>query len=154
MSAKSLVDQEILKKCSLYPNYVEAKPGFRNHWYPTLFSHELAEGEFKSHDILADRILLNRIEGKVYAVRDRCSHRSVPFSKKPECYKKGTITCWYHAFTYDVTDGKLVDIITNPRSNLIGQVYLQTFPVQEAKGIIFVFLGDIKPPPTGLKKLH
>lgn len=147
MSVKPLVDEEILKKCSLYPDYVEAKLGFRNHWYPTLFSDELAEGEFKSHEILGDRLLLTRVDGQVYAVRDRCLHRGVPFSRKPECYKKGTITCWYHAFTFDMTDGRLVDIITNPRSNLIGQVSIPSFAAQEAKGLIFVFMGDIEPPP-------
>jgi carbazole 1,9a-dioxygenase terminal dioxygenase component len=146
MSAKPLVDPAILEKCSLYPGYVEAKLGFKNHWYPTLFSDELTEGEFKAFEILGDRILLNRVDDKVYAVRDRCLHRGVPFSKKPECYKKGTITCWYHAFTFEMATGNLCDIITNPRSNLIGKVQIQSFPVEEAKGIIFVFMGDIEPP--------
>ena len=91
---KPLVDPDILEKCSLYPDYVEGKLGFRNHWYPTLLSEELAEGEFKAHEILGDRLLLTRVDGEVFAVRDRCLHRGVPFSRKPECYKKGTITCW------------------------------------------------------------
>lgn len=146
MQEKPLVDPEILKKCSLYPDYVEAKLGFRNHWYPTLFSHELEEGAFKAHPILGDRLLLTRVDGKVYAVRDRCPHRGVPFSCKPESFKKGTITCWYHAFTFKLATGELCDIITNPRSNLIGKVHIPIFPVKEAKGIIFIFMGDIEPP--------
>ncbi len=146
MSAKPLVDPAILQKCSLYPNYVEAKLGFRNHWYPTLLSEELAEGEFKAHEILGDRLLLTRVDGEVFAVRDRCLHRGVPFSRKPECYKKGTITCWYHAFTFEMATGKLVDIMTNPRSNLIGKTGIAAFPVQEAKGLIFIFMGDAEPP--------
>ena len=56
------------------------------------------------------------------------------------------MTCWYHAFTFEMASGKLVDIITNPRSNLIGKVEIPVFPVQEAKGIIFIFMGDIEPP--------
>ena len=147
MPRKPLVDPEILAKCSLYPGYVEAKLGFRNHWYPSLFSHELGEGEFRAHEILGDRLLLSRVDGQVFAIRDRCPHRGVPFSKKPECYKKGTVTCWYHAFTFEMESGKLVDIITNPRSNRIGKVEVASFPVQEAKGIIFIFMGDIEPPP-------
>ena len=146
MPHKPLVDPEILKKCSLYPDYVEAKLGFRNHWYPTLFSHELNEGEFKAFPILGDRLLLTRVDGKVYAVRDRCLHRGVPFSRKPECHKKGTITCWYHAFTFKMDTGELCDIITNPRSNLIGKVSIPSFPIEEAKGIIFAFMGDIDLP--------
>jgi len=143
---RSLVEPHILEKCSLYPDYVEAKLGFRNHWYPTLFSHELAEGEFKTHEILGDRLLLSRVDGKVFAVRDRCAHRGVAFSHKPECYKKGTITCWYHGFTYKLASGELCDIITNPRSNLIGRSKIPTYSVEESKGIIFVFIGDIDPP--------
>lgn len=146
MPAKPLVDPEILKKCSLYPDYVEAKLGFRNHWYPTLFSHELAEGEFKAFPILGDRLLFTRVDGRVYAVRDRCLHRGVPFSRKPECYRKGTITCWYHGFTFKMASGELCDIITNPRSNLIGRAHIASFPAQEAKGLIFAFVGDIEPP--------
>ncbi|NKB37954.1 MAG: Rieske 2Fe-2S domain-containing protein [Gammaproteobacteria bacterium] len=142
---KPLVDPDILEKCSLYPDYVEAKLGFRNHWYPTLLSEELAEGEFKAHEILGDRLLLTRVDGEVFAVRDRCLHRGVPFSRKPECYKKGTITCWYHAFTFDMASGELVDIMTNPRSNLIGKTGIAAFPVQEAKGLIFIFMGDDEP---------
>ncbi len=147
MSRKHMVAPEILEQCSTYRDYVEAKLGFRNHWYPTLFSHELKEGEFVQHRMLGDKLLLTRIDGEVLAVRDRCLHRGVPFSRKPECYKKGTITCWYHGFTYDLRSGKLCDIITNPQSNMIGQASIPVYPVQEAKGLIFVFIGDIEPPP-------
>ena len=143
---RGFVDPAILEKCSLYPDYVEAKLGFRNHWYPTVFSDELAEGAFLSHEILGDRILLSRVDGQVFAVRDRCAHRGVAFSRKLECYKKGTITCWYHGFTYKMDSGELCDIITNPDSNLIGRSSIPSYPVEESKGLIFVFMGDIEPP--------
>ncbi len=74
MSDEAGVNPDILKKCQQYSAYVEAKLGFRNHWYPTLFSDELAEGEFRSHPLLGDRLLLSRVDGKVLAVRDRCLH--------------------------------------------------------------------------------
>ena len=50
--------------------------------------------------LLGENILLKRIDGKVYAIRDRCLHRGVQLSRKLECYTKDTITCWYHGFTY------------------------------------------------------
>ncbi len=142
-----LVDPGILKQCAAFPQYIEAKLGFRNHWYLTIFSHELREGEFAAHSILGDRLLMSRVNGRVYAVRDRCTHRGVPFSRKPECFKKGTVTCWYHAFTYSFETGELVAILTAPNSNQIGRRRIQTFPVEEAKGLVFVFIGDIEPPP-------
>ena len=71
----------------------------------------------------------------------------VPFSARPECYSANTVTCWYHGFTYDVRDGKLVAIITDPDSPLIGKLSLKTYQVEERKNVIFVFVGDGDPPP-------
>jgi carbazole 1,9a-dioxygenase terminal dioxygenase component len=141
------VDPAVLAKCALYPQYIEAKLGFRNHWYPTLLSGELKEGEFRPFEVLGDRLLLTRNGGKVLAVRDRCLHRGVPFSRKVECYKPGTVTCWYHGFTYRMDNGELIDIITHPKSNMIGRQRIPAFQTQEASGLIFVFMGDITPPP-------
>lgn len=144
---EQLVNPDVLRQCAAFPQYIEAKLGFRNHWYPTIFSSELGEGEFVAHSLLGDRLLMSRVEGRVYAIRDRCIHRGVPLSRKPECYRKGTVTCWYHAFTYDLATGELVAILTAPNSNQIGRRRIRTFPVQEAQGIVFVFVGDIEPPP-------
>ncbi len=147
MTREPLVDPDVVRKCAAFPEYIEAKLGFRNHWYPTLFSDEVREGEFVAHRILGDRVLMTRVDGHVYAIRDRCSHRGVPFSRKPECFKKGTVTCWYHAFTYSMETGELVAILTSPNSNQIGRRRIPTFPAQEAKGLVFLFMGDIAPPP-------
>lgn len=141
------VDPAILDKVRGWRTYVEAKLGFRNHWYPALFAHEVQEGVPREVTLLGESILLNRIDGQVHALRNRCLHRGVKFSKKPECYKKGTITCWYHGWTYDWKDGRVIDIITNPSSALIGKERLRTYAVQEAKGLVFVFVGDGEPPP-------
>ena len=127
--------------------YLEASLGFRNHWYPALFSAELAEGEVKGVRLLGEAVLLKRIEGLVFAVQDRCLHRGVPFSARPECHTKNTISCWYHGFTYDLRDGALVAIITDPESSLVGKLRLKTYSVQEQKGMVFAFIGDIEPPP-------
>ncbi|HLY66456.1 MAG TPA: Rieske 2Fe-2S domain-containing protein, partial [Chloroflexota bacterium] len=126
--------------------YLEAELGFRNHWYPACFSHELSDGQARGEQLLGERILLKRIDGRAYAVQDRCLHRGVPLSVRPECHSKNTISCWYHGFTYDLRDGALVAIITDPESSLIGKFQLRTYPVQEHQGLLFVFVGDIDPP--------
>jgi carbazole 1,9a-dioxygenase len=141
-----LVEPKVLDRIKGWRPYVEAKLGFRNHWYPALFAHELAEGSPVEVTLLGESILVNRIDGQPRAIRNRCLHRGVKFSQRPECYRKGTITCWYHGFTYDWNDGALVDIVTNPSSKLIGRHRLRTYPVQEAKGLVFVFVGDQPPP--------
>lgn len=125
--------------------YIEAKLGFRNYWYPALLSHELADDRPVGVRLLGENILLRRVEGRVYAVHDQCPHRGVRFSRKPECYTADTITCWYHAFTFSFRDGGLVEILTEPGSNLVGKLALKTYPVTEAQGIVFVYIGDGAP---------
>jgi carbazole 1,9a-dioxygenase len=130
--------------------YFEADLGFRNHWYPAFFSRQLAEGECRGQVMLGERILFKRIDGKVYAMEDRCLHRGVALSVRPECYTKNTISCWYHGFTYDFRDGNLCAIITDPESPLINRNKLKTYPVEEHKNMVFAFIGDEKPHPIAL----
>ena len=143
-------------KPSPWQGYLDAGLGFRNHWYPAFFSHELKEadtsaglgepvGHFQCRVILGERILFRRIDGQVYAIHDQCIHKGVPFSKKPECYTRETLTCWYHGFTYDLKSGELVNIITDPQSPLIGRHRTRSYPVRETQGMVFVFIGDDEP---------
>lgn len=143
------VDEGLLSRATGWRNYLEAKLGFRNHWYPIRFSHEIAESSPVAAQVLGEKILLNRIEGRVYAIRDRCIHRGVPLSAKLECHTKHTVTCWYHGFTYRFDSGELVNIIGVPHSKLIGKRHIRTFPIREAQGVVFVFVGDEdrEPPP-------
>lgn len=127
--------------------YIEAALGFRNHWYPAFFGAILAEGAVHGAEILGERILFKRIDGKVHAIEDRCAHRGVPLSVRPECFSKNTISCWYHGFTYDVRTGALVAVITDPECPLIGKLSLRSYPVEERQGLVFVFVGDRAPPP-------
>lgn len=136
------VDPAILDRVRVGREYVAAKFGFRNHWYPALFSREIAEDEVKPVELLGEKIVLKRIDGHVYGIRDRCLHRGVQFSRKPECYTKDTLTCWYHGFTYRFDTGLLCDIVGAPQSAVIGKRRIRTYPVQEAKGLVFVFVGD------------
>ncbi len=149
MSSDSFVDEELATKAGPWRPYFSAKVGFRNHWYPAFYSKEIAEGETRTQKLLGENILFKRIEGKVYAMRDRCIHRRVRLSDKVECHTKGTISCWYHGFTFRWNDGVLCDIISVPESNIIGKKKIQTYPIEETKGAVFVFVGDpdFKAPP-------
>ena len=142
-----MVNEDVLKKTKQWRGYVQAKLGFRNHWYPIFFSSEVKEGKPVSTKLLGENVLINRIDGGVFVIKDRCLHRGVPLSKKLESYTKDTITCWYHAWTYQWKDGLLCDILTDPGSRRVGKFKLKTYAAQEAKGLIFVFMGDIDPPP-------
>ena len=46
--------------------YFQAALGFRNHWYPAFFGNQLAEGECRGQELLGERVLFKRIDGRVY----------------------------------------------------------------------------------------
>ena len=68
----------------LWQPYLEAALGFRNHWYPAFFGNQLAEGQCRGQEMLGERLLFKRIDGKVYAIEDRCAQPGVQHSKRPE----------------------------------------------------------------------
>ncbi len=130
-----------------WARYLEAALGLRNYWYPAFFSIELKEGETRAEEICGERIIFKRVNGEVYGVEDRCLHRGVTLSSRPECFTENTLTCWFHGFTYDVRDGKLVQILSQPGSQLIGKVGLKSYPIREAFRQVFVYIGDGEPVP-------
>ena len=142
MVEDSFVEEELLSHVKVWRDYFAAKVGFKNHWYVACFSRELAEGDTITRTVLGENLLLRRIRGKVYAMKDRCIHRGVKLSEKVDCYTDGTITCWYHGFTFRWTDGMLTNIVGAPASKLIGNHRIKVYPTEEAQGLIFVFVGD------------
>jgi nitrite reductase/ring-hydroxylating ferredoxin subunit len=130
------------KTQSQYQPYKDADWGFINHWYPALFSEELQEDSVEGIQICGVPIMLRRIKGKVYALKDQCLHRGVRLSAKPMCLSDSTISCWYHGFTYDLESGALTTIVANPTDKLVGTTGLTTYPVEEICGMIFVFVRD------------
>ncbi len=141
---KGISDQRMndAKLQSQYQPYKDAAWGFINHWYPALFSEELPEDGTEGIQICGIPIVIRRIEGKLYALKDQCIHRGVRLSAKPLCLSKDTISCWYHGFTYDLATGKLVTIVANPDEKLIGTTGVTTYPVEEVCGMIFVFVRE------------
>jgi carbazole 1,9a-dioxygenase terminal dioxygenase component len=142
MPRDGFVEEELLANVKSWRTYFAAKLGFRNHWYVAGLATEFAEGEPLARKILGEDILFRRIDGRVYAMHDRCIHRGVKLSDKVECHTKGTISCWYHGFTYRWEDGGLCDIIGAPESRAIGRKKIKVYPTEEAKGLVFVFIGD------------
>jgi carbazole 1,9a-dioxygenase terminal dioxygenase component len=143
----SLSEAAQSKKVSTkWRGYLDATLGFRNHWNPVGYGHEIAEGAFLAVTALDEPILLTRVDGEVRAIQDRCAHRGARFSAQPLCLRKGTVSCWYHGWTYDLADGRLSDVLTSPGSPVIGRVRVPVYPVVEAQGLVFVYVGDGDPP--------
>jgi len=130
-----------------WSRWLQAELGFRNHWYPVEASRNIPNNGHKALKLLGEDILYLRRAGKLYAIENRCSHRGTRFSIRPICYTDDSITCWHHAFTFNLDDGRVRTLLNDPQSSLIGGKGIKSYPVREEKGIVFTFVGDIEPPP-------
>ncbi|MBV9119751.1 MAG: Rieske 2Fe-2S domain-containing protein, partial [Chloroflexi bacterium] len=130
-----------------WQRYLDAELGLRNYWYPAFFSSELTDGQTRGEVVCGERILFKRVKGKVFGMEDRCPHRGVPFSARPECFTTNTITCWFHGFTFDVRNGELTTIISEEDSALVGKLRLPVYPTFEHNNVVFVWIGDGEPVP-------
>src|SRR5579885_3796924 len=81
-----------------YQPYLEAEWGFKNSWYPALFSSELEENQIKGVTILGREIALRRARGQVYALDDRFPQAAIAVLLPPICPNAETITCWYQGY--------------------------------------------------------
>lgn len=130
---------------STWPAYDAAAAGLDDYWYPVAWSSQVARRPY-GVEVRGRRIMLQRDEhGQAFALHDRCPHRGVPLSQGKEEFP-GTVTCAYHAWTYRLADGELCAVITDgPDSPICGKVSVQTYPVDEAVGLVWVYIGDGKP---------
>ena len=131
--------------------YEAAVLGFRNYWYPVFTSSQVNE-KAKAMTLLGDDLFFVRRQGKVYALNNECPHRGTRFTHPlGKYYFKGTptITCGYHGWTFDVTNGMCVAVPTEgPTSQVPGKVRLRTYPVEERAGIVWVWVGEQEPVPV------
>jgi phenylpropionate dioxygenase-like ring-hydroxylating dioxygenase large terminal subunit len=134
---------------STWPKYEAAGLGFRNFWYPVAWSAQIGRKP-QAVKLLGEPLMLIRDRGRVRALHDRCLHRGVPLSHPMASQEfPGTWTCCYHGWTYDLESGQLVAVITDgPDSPICGKVRLRTYPVEERKGLVWVYLGDDPVPPV------
>lgn len=112
-------------------------------WYPVAFSHEVADKPFPAR-LLDERLVIYRVGNTIAAARDLCLHRGVPLSM-------GTIegdhlVCAYHGLRYD-GDGRCVCVPAHPGAAIPPKLRLQSYPVQERYGLVWVRLIDDGPKP-------
>ncbi len=133
---------------STWPNYNAADSGFRGYWYPVTWSSHIT-GTPSAFTICGEKLALIRDGSTAYALHDRCPHRGVPLSEGDQQFP-GTLSCAYHGWTYDLTNGRLCAVITDgPDSPICGKVTVQTYHVEERLGMVWVYipLADEQPHP-------
>lgn len=130
-----------------WPLYNAAAAGLREYWYPVAWASTITEKP-TALTVCGEKIIVVRSDRGVHALHDRCPHRGVPLSLG-SCEFAGTISCVYHGWTYDVTSGSLVAVITDgPDSPINGKVQVKTYPAAERAGLVWVYPGELEPPPV------
>lgn len=120
----------------------------RNVWYLGLTSSEVAINKAESRKILGEPVVFYRdSKGKVSALRDICPHRGIPLSYGRVVNDQ--LECPYHGWKFDCTGtcteipSLLPDQDLNPN-----KIKVRSYPVHEAQGLIWVFMGDKNADPT------
>ncbi|MBE9060622.1 aromatic ring-hydroxylating dioxygenase subunit alpha [cf. Phormidesmis sp. LEGE 11477] len=131
----------------------------KNFWYACEFSAAVTDRP-KQVKILHQKFVLYRQQGQVVAFKDQCPHRGAALSLGR--VENGCIHCPYHGWSFQA-DGQCTLIPANgPEVPVPPRARLETFPVQEKYGYIWLFYGDLpagdRPPlptfPAYLSTLH
>ena len=91
------------RRTSIWPRYDAAVLGFRNYWYPVMWSRDLKRKPV-ARTLLGERVMLVRERGKAHALFDQCPHRGVPLSIGRQDFP-GTWSCRYHGWCFDLQSG-------------------------------------------------
>jgi phenylpropionate dioxygenase-like ring-hydroxylating dioxygenase large terminal subunit len=130
-----------------FPRYDAAVLGFDGYWWPVMFGEDLGRKP-TALTLFGQEIVFFRERGTVHALQDRCPHRGIPLSIGRQEFP-GTWTCRYHGWTFDLQTGTLVAALTDgPDSPMCGKARVQTYPVEERAGLVWIFKGEGEPPPV------
>jgi phenylpropionate dioxygenase-like ring-hydroxylating dioxygenase large terminal subunit len=110
-----------------------------NRWYALVDADEVpAHGAFGAKRMGRDLVFWRRASGEVVAALDRCPHRWAKLS--PGRVIDGCIECPFHGFRFD-GEGTCTSIPAHPDRPISGAMALNTLPVREEHGFIWLWTG-------------
>jgi vanillate O-demethylase monooxygenase subunit len=109
----------------------------RNAWYVAGWSRNFGR-DLTPLTIVEEDIVVFRSEaGEAVALTDECPHKRLPLSKGRLI--GDAVQCGYHGMTFGC-DGKCVRI--PGQSNLPSSAWVRRYPVHEARGIVWIWMGE------------
>lgn len=73
-------------------------------------SEEIRNGEVFAAEVNKTKLLLSRIDDKVYAVINKCTHLNLPMHKGK--FDGKVVTCPFHGSRFDLTNGENLDWVS------------------------------------------
>jgi phenylpropionate dioxygenase-like ring-hydroxylating dioxygenase large terminal subunit len=116
-----------------------------NHWYAAGQAKLFKVEKVVLITIFEKPIVVWRLkDGSLSALLDRCIHRNAPLSEGKVI--NSCLVCPYHGWTYD-HEGQCVEIPSEGDHNeRIPHKGVESFPIKEAYGLIWVWMGKNKVP--------
>ncbi|MFN8792417.1 MAG: Rieske 2Fe-2S domain-containing protein [Bdellovibrionales bacterium] len=118
----------------------------RNVWYIGALSRDVKPGQLKSLILNQEPIVLARKpSGEVYAIRDICPHRGIPFSYGRMVGDQ--VECPYHGWKFN-SQGVCTEIpsLCEGQDLDCTKIRVKHYPVLEKQGVIWIFLSDKENP--------
>ena len=114
----------------------------RRHWIAACLSEEVAEpdGAPLKVRLLGENLVVFRdTKGRLGVLNELCAHRraSLVLARNEDC----GLRCLYHGWKFDV-EGNVVDLASEPPgSNVPQRIKQKAYPVREAGGFVWAYLG-------------
>ena len=121
----------------------------RRHWIPACMSQELPEpgGEPIRVRLLGECLVAFRDpQGQVGILAEACPHRraSLLYARNED----GGLRCLYHGWKFS-RNGTIVDMPSEPPgSNVATEVKQRAYPVKEAGGMVWAYMGEAQSEPV------
>src|SRR5262249_41210063 len=121
--------------------------GLREYWYPALPAREIGRRKPVYVRMLGEGICLFRGKsGRGVALAHACPPRGAMLAGG-DCVFKGTVTCFYHGFTFDERAECVAAIGEGPESPMPGQLRARACPTVTVKSVVFIWMGRGEPTP-------
>ncbi len=114
----------------------------KNVWYAVALSSEVPVGKMKAFSLAGEPIVLARKKkGEVYAIKDICPHRGIPFSYGQMIDDE--VECPYHGWKFN-SEGVCTEIPSLYEGQDLDckKIKVKNYPVIEKQGLIWAFLAD------------
>ena len=110
----------------------------KNTWYCAGWSEEITDRPLPRMFLNEPVVLLRKIDGTLFALKDRCPHRFAPLNLGK--FDGERIECPYHGLKFDMTGS----CVFNPHGNgaIPQAAFVKSYPVAERQGIVWIWMGD------------
>lgn len=115
---------------------------FANVWYIADWSGNVTDKPVKVKMLGREFVLFRDAAGKAVCLSNTCCHRGASLAQG-KCHEDGTVSCVFHGWRFDAR-GRCTCIPSqvNPTADIPSAAKVDSYPVQERHGLIWVFLGD------------